>query len=175
MERKVKYSYEFKLQCIEEVLKNNRSIRSVAKENNFTESNLRKWVNIYKHYGKLGLLPKKNQYYSVDFKMKVLKKIKEKSLSLIEACFVFNIPSESVINQWRTNYQKHGRPGLKNKPKGSTTPMTFKRAKKKSNKTLTREEELLLEIESLRCENALLKKFNALVQAEEIKKIKRKP
>ena len=53
--------------------------------------------------------------------------------------------------------------------------MTFKRAKKKSDKPLTREEELLLEIESLRCENALLKKFNALVQAEEIKNLKRKP
>lgn len=53
--------------------------------------------------------------------------------------------------------------------------MTFKRAKKKSNKPLTREEELLLEIESLRCKNALLKKINALVQAEEIKKIKRNP
>nr|WP_294922274.1 transposase [uncultured Flavobacterium sp.] len=174
MERKVKYNYEFKLRCVQEVLKNNRSIRSVAKENNFTESNLRKWVNLYKHYGKQGLLPKMNQYYSIDFKLKVLKKIQEKSLSLIEACFVFNIPSESVITQWRTNYKKHGIAGLEAKPKGKPT-MTFKRAKKKSNKPLTREEELLLEIESLRCENALLKKFNALVQAEEIKKIKRKP
>ncbi|MNU05381.1 hypothetical protein D3C72_2501670 [compost metagenome] len=53
--------------------------------------------------------------------------------------------------------------------------MTIKRAKKKSDKPLTREEELLLEIESLKCENALLKKFNALVQAAEMKNLKRKP
>lgn len=175
MERKVKYNYEFKLRCVQEVLKNNYSIRSVAKENNFTESNLRKWINLYKHYGNEGLLPKMNQYYSIDFKLKVLKKIQKKSLSLIEACFVFNIPSESVIKQWQTNYQKHGVSGLEAKPKGRPITMTFKRAKKKSNKPLTREEELLLEIESLRCENALLKKFNALVQAEEIKNLKRKP
>lgn len=175
MERKVKYNYEFKLRCVEEVLKNNRSIRSAAKENNFTESNLRKWINLYKHYGKEGLLPKKNQRYNADFKLKVLKEIQKKSLSLLEACLVFNIPSESVINQWRTNYHKQGISGLKDKPKGRSAPMTFKRAKKKSAKSLTREEELLLEIESLQCENALLKKFNALIQAEEIKNIKRKP
>tara|TARA_B110000967_G_scaffold150233_1_gene154058 strand:- start:6686 stop:6862 length:177 start_codon:yes stop_codon:yes gene_type:complete len=42
----------------------------------------------------------------------------------------------------------------------------FKRKKRKSDKPLTREEELLQEIESLRCENDLLKKFHALIQAE---------
>ena len=43
----------------------------------------------------------------------------------------------------------------------------FKRKKRKSDKPLTREEELLQEIERLRCENALLKKLQALIQAEE--------
>ena len=42
---------------------------------------------------------------------------------------------------------------------------TFKRKKRKSDKALTREEKLLQEIESLRCENDLLKKFHALIQA----------
>lgn len=47
----------------------------------------------------------------------------------------------------------------------------------KSKKVLTKKEELLLEIERLRCENAYLKKFNALVQEEENKRKKlwRKP
>jgi transposase len=39
---------------------------------------------------------------------------------------------------------------------------------------LTREQELLLELESLRAENALLKKLQALIQAEE-EANKRKP
>jgi transposase len=43
----------------------------------------------------------------------------------------------------------------------------FKRKKRKSDKPLTREEELILENERLRCENALLKKLQALIQAEE--------
>lgn len=92
-----------------------------------------------------------------------------------EACVEFNIPNTSVIIQWQKNYKKLVVLGLKNTPKVRPKSMTFKRARKKSNKPLTREEELLLVIESLRCENALLKKFNALVQAEEIKNIKPKP
>ena len=51
---------------------------------------------------------------------------------------------------------------------------TNKRKAYKSQKPLTREEELLLEIERLRCENAFLKKFNALIQAEEGKLNSRK-
>ena len=50
----------------------------------------------------------------------------------------------------------------------------FKRKKHKSDKPLTREEELLLENEALRCENELLKKLEALIQAE-VKAKKRKP
>ena len=175
MERKVKYNYDFKLGCVNEVLKGNRSIYSVAKENNFDQSNLRKWIAFYRKYGKDGLLVSNNQSYSVDFKQKVLQTIEKKSLSLKEACVEFNITSHSVIIQWQKKYKNQGTFGLERKSKGRPKSMNFKRAKKKTNKPLTREEELLLEIESLRCENALLKKFNALVQAEEIKKIKRKP
>lgn len=175
MERKVKYDEEFKLRCVNEVLKKNRSISSVAKENNFDRSNLRRWISFYNYHGRKGLLPRKNQIYTPDFKLRVLQKIEKKSLSLIEACIEFNIPTVSVIIQWQKKHKAQGPLGLENKPKGRPADMTFKRAKKKSTKPLTREEELLLEIESLRCENALLKKFNALVQAEEIKNLKRKP
>ncbi|MHA3789340.1 transposase [Flavobacterium hauense] len=47
MERKVKYNYEFKLCCIEEVLKHHCSAESVAYEHGFTKSNLRHWIGFY--------------------------------------------------------------------------------------------------------------------------------
>jgi transposase len=175
MERKVKYNYDFKLRCVEEVLKKNRSICSVAKGNDIRTSNLCRWIAFYRKLGKQGLLPRKNQSYSIDFKQNVLEVIKNKSLSLEEACIEFNIPSDSIIIQWQKKYKEQGTLGLELKPKGRPRSMNFKRAQKTTTKPLTREEELLLEIESLRCENALLKKFNALVQAEEIKNTKRKP
>ncbi|WP_415781404.1 transposase, partial [Flavobacterium chungbukense] len=68
MERKIKYNYEFKLLCVNEVLNRHRLVNSVANENNFDESNLRKWVKFYQKYGKEGLLPRKNRIYNVKFK-----------------------------------------------------------------------------------------------------------
>ena len=174
MERKVKYDYEFKFRCVEEVLKLHRTIGSVAAANGFDESNLRKWIGFYKKYGSTGLLPRKNRIYDVDFKLKVLHAIDKEFLSLRQACVKFNIRSEANIIKWQRAYAREGSAGLTNKPRGPE--MNFKRAKKKSDKPLTREEELLKEIESLRAENALLKKFNALIQAEELQQQKkRKP
>jgi transposase len=46
----------------------------------------------------------------------------------------------------------------------------IKRKARKSSKPLTREEELLKENEYLRAENALLKKLQALVQADKKQK-----
>ena len=176
MERKVKYEYEFKLRCIGEVLNKHRSAEAVAKGYGFSESSLRRWINFYLTYGSEGLHPRQNQVYSAPFKLKVLQTVKKKSLSLTEACLSFNIPNASIIVSWQKRFEKLGLLGLEDKPKGRPKSMAYKRAKKKSDKPLTREEELLLEIESLRAENALLKKLQALIQAEEAaQNKKRKP
>jgi len=174
MERKVKYGLEFKLRCVKEVLKKNRSTESVSKELGFNESNLRKWVSFYEKYGVDGLLPRSSQNYDPSFKLKVIRTIEKESLSLKKACVRFNIASESSIINWQRQFVKNGYLGLENKPKGRPSKMIIKRKKRKSDKPLTREEELLLEIESLRAENELLKKFNALVQAEETNLNKRR-
>ncbi len=117
--------------------------------------------------------------------MEVLNTIAQEYLSLREVCLKFNIPSESVIIKWQRDFSTFGIEVLHPKPKGRPKSMNnFKRKKRKSDtlakgeqsvaKPLTREEELLQEIESLRCENALLKKLQALIQAEE-EANKRKP
>jgi len=176
MERKVKYDYEFKLRCVEEVLKRNLSTTSVARSNKISRFNLRLWISFYQSRGIESLKPKTSQQYPAEFKLNVIETISKNKLSLLEACVQFNIPTASTIILWQGKFDKFGKTGLESKPKGRPKSMQFKRAKKKPNKPLTREEELLLEIESLRAENELLKKFNALVQAEEAKlKRKQKP
>ena len=175
MERKVKYTFEFKLECVKLVLEKHYSCELVSNEKGLSESNIRKWVGFYNAYGKIGLLPRKNQSYTVDFKLSVLKSIAVKSLSLREASVAFNIPYAAIIVKWKKDFANFGVNGLKPKPRGRPKSMSnFKRKKRKSNKALTREEELLLENESLRCELDLLKKLQALIQAEE-QAIKRKP
>ena len=98
MERKAKYSYEFKLQCVAEVLKNHRSLNSVAISKGLSESILsRRWISFYRKFGNDGLLPRKNQKYSPDLKLKVLQTLNKDTLSLNLACLKFNIPSDSII------------------------------------------------------------------------------
>ena len=100
MYKRGKYDYEFRLQCVEAVLKGNCSVKAVAKAKGIEHSNLRLWVGFYQAYGKKGLEPRAKRYYEVSFKLKVLKAIDNKPLPLREACVRFNIPSESVIENF---------------------------------------------------------------------------
>jgi transposase len=168
MERKVKYDYAFKLECVKLIIEQSHSCESASAQKGVHESIIRKWLMFYNAYGLDGLLPRKNRDYSIDFKLKVLKTISEQNLSLHQAYVKFNIPTRSIIAKWQRDFANFGVKGLESKPKGRTKSMdNFKRKKRKSDKPLTREEELLIENEALRCENALLKKLQALIQAEE--------
>jgi transposase len=80
MKKNVKYNYEFKLRCVEEVLRKHRSVNSVAYENSVASSNPNRWIKIYIEFRNEGLLQRqKNRSYSVNFKLKVLQAIENKS------------------------------------------------------------------------------------------------
>lgn len=166
MERKKKYDYAFKLECVELVLKKHYSDGYVSRLKQIPRWNIRKWVSFYNTYGEIGLLPKINQSYSAAFKLKVLKNIEKESLSLMQAGIRFNIPNIAIILKWKKDFANFGVEGLQPKQRGRPVSMSDQKGKKsKSNKPLTREEELLKENERLRCENELLKKLQALIQA----------
>jgi transposase len=172
MNKRTKYDYKFRLQCVEAIVKNNRPARVVASEKGIVFSNLRLWLGFYRQYGKDGLKGRKYQYYDVSFKLKVIQTIEKELLSLREACIRFNVPSESTIVSWKRVFEAEGILGFNNKPKGRPPKMKppIKRKARKSSKPLTREQELLEELEYLRAENALLKKLQALVQADKKQK-----
>jgi transposase len=92
MERKVKYDYAFKLECVSLVINEHYSCESASHKKGISESNIRKWVSFYRAYGKAGLLARKNRVYSIDFKQEVVRSIAIESLSLREARLQFNIP-----------------------------------------------------------------------------------
>ncbi len=163
MSRKVKYDLAFKLRCVKDVLEKHRSIVEVSRRKSFHKDLLRKWLQDYEIGGSKGLEPKvSNRTYSPSFKLKVLKTIEREHLSLKSARLRFHIPSDSIIINWQKNFSTFGINGLQSKPKGR--PITMNR---KPKAPLTRLEELELENERLRCENAFLKKLRALIQAEE--------
>lgn len=166
MNKRKKYNYAFRLRCVEAVMKDKRSVKSVAKERGFDESNLRLWIGFYQKYGRSGLVSQGRQDFDASFKLKVLEAVNTEYLSLREACVRFNIRSESTIINWRKAYGSKGLQGLIAKPKGRPKEMKLpiKRKPRKSAEPLTREEELLRENEYLRAENELLKKLQALAQ-----------
>ncbi|MBA4851547.1 transposase [Emticicia sp. BO119] len=166
MSKRNKYNYEFRLQCVELVLKEHRSIISVATEKGFNPSNLRLWIMFYKQYGQSGLQQRTKQCYEVSFKLKVLETINKECLSLLTACVRFNIPTESVIIGWQREYESKGLSGLLAQPKGGSKKMQhpIKRKSRKSSAPLTDYQKLLLENERLKAENELLKKLQALTQ-----------
>jgi len=176
MERKVKYDLALKQKCVKLVEEQHQSPSSVSQEYGMNVSQLRRWRQNYRELGVKGLISTKNKTYTAEFKLKVIRTIERLGLSLSEAKFKFNIPELSIIIRWQRNYAKFGLDGLKPKRKGRPPKdmSTYKRKTRKSNTPLTREEELLIENENLRCEVAFLKKYNALIQAQEEAKQKQK-
>lgn len=79
----------------------------------------------------------------------------------------FNIPDLAIIVKWKRDFANFGLKGLQPKTRGRPKSMSdFKRKKRKSDKPLTRKEELLLENEALRCELDILKKLQAEEKAK---------
>ncbi len=66
---------------------------------------------------KLVYLPRNNNY-SLDFKLKVIKTIQRESLSLRDVSLKFNIPDLAIIVKWKRDFANFGLEGLKPKPKG---------------------------------------------------------
>lgn len=176
MERKVKYDVAFKLKCVLLVDQKNQSATVVSQRYGISLSQLNRWRENYRERGIKGLISTKNKTYTAKFKLKVIRTIERLGLSLSEAKFKFNIPEPSIIIAWQRKFATFGLDGLLPKRKGRPPKdmSTIKRKPRTSNKPLTREEELLIENEKLRCENAFLKKYNALIQAQEEAEAKQK-
>ena len=169
MERKETYDLSFKLKCVKLVEEKSYSTSTVSQKYGINKKRLDRWLLNYRRLGLNGLISTQNRSYTTEFKLQVIQTIKRESLSLRDAKFKFKIPNESVIVQWQKSFATFGLDGLIPKQKGrpAKAMSTYKRKPRKSNKPLTREEELLIENEKLRCENAFLKKYNALVQAQQ--------
>lgn len=94
-------------------LKKHYSFGHVSKLKGPDRSIIWNWFNFYKTNGKVGLLPRQNQSYSIDFKLKILNSISSNSLSLWETCLEFNIPDAAIIVKWKNDFANFGVEGLK--------------------------------------------------------------
>ncbi len=115
----------------------------------------------------------KNNHYSDEFKLVVVRAVISDRLTMREAAARFNLSAEILVRRWLDVYNdagaegllnmQCGRPGQMTKPK-NIPPLTDKELEKLSP------EELRAELRYLRAENAYLKKLKALVQSEKMAK-----
>lgn len=169
MSRKIKYSKAFKVKAVEGVLKEHKGVNMLSNQLGINRSDLKKWISYYKEYGAAGLTPKtNNSSYTSEFKLQVVRSIENKGLSYRAASLKYNIPGNSTVRKWYLTYLSSGVPGLQEDRRGKSQFMR-KKTKKPTKKSLSREEELLQENESLKAELALLKKLHALAQAKKKK------
>lgn len=162
-----KYKEQFKLSVIKDYLAGVGGFRAVSQRHGVDESTVRKWVAAYRQHRERGI-QKKFTHYDAQFKLSVLRHMRDKGLSHRETTAVFNIRSLASIGIWERQYYAGGIDALAPRPRGRPkkmpdTPVTPPLAA--TDQTRTREQ-LLEEIDYLRMENAYLKKLEALVQAD---------
>jgi transposase len=162
-----KHNEQFKLSVIKDYLAKGGGSRAVARRHDVDESTVRKWVAAYRQHGERGI-EKKFTHYDAQFKLSVLRHIREKGLSHREAAAVFNIRNPPSIGVWERQYYAGGIEALASRRSGRPKKMPDIPISPESvatDQARTREQ-LLEEINYLRMENAYLKKLEALVQAD---------
>ena len=159
MVKKSKYNYEQQLKAVLSVVEDYRSIQSVALKIGASKQGVRRWVALYKQFGKDGLTIK-NSKYSLEFKLSVIRYMEKYKLSYFKTAVIFGIPCDSVLQKWKRKYDEQGELCFIQKNLCRNKYMSFKKTKI-NEKT---KEELVEELYHLQVENAYLKKLQALVQ-----------
>jgi transposase len=157
------YDERFKLLIVQQCLREDTSLREVARQHGLDESCVRQWRDSYRQQGALGLR-RKYIHRSAAFKLMVLERMWQDGLSRRQASALFDIREQGAIGRWEKQYHSGGPSALTPKRKGRR-PMTNKPPSSPPTPDAERpHEELLKELAYLRAENAYLKKLDALTQ-----------
>jgi len=162
MNKKSKYSYEQRLKAVLSVVEDYRSMQSVAAKIGASKQEVRRWVFLYKQFGKDGLTIK-NGKYSLEFKLSVIRHMEENKLSYFKTAVIFGIPCDSVLQKWKRKYDEQGEICFIQKNLCRKKYMSSKKIKLNEKNERTKED-MEGELLRLQVENAYLKKLQALVQ-----------
>jgi transposase len=164
MSRKRKFSDLQRLEAVLDVLEKGFSLCEVARRIGTDHKTVRRWVAFYEQYGAKGLGPFKKINYSGDYKLSVIRCMRENNLSLFEASVKFGIPNESVVFAWDRLYESEGASALYRDNRGKMKKPHKNKQSTRAKSVKSTEDKLLEELEYLRAENAYLKKLRALVE-----------
>jgi transposase len=169
----MKHTEQFKLAVVEHYLGGTDGYKAVARHHGIAYSLVARWVAFYRHHGADGLTARPRPRYSAEFKLSVLQHMWDNNWSYAETAAHFNIRAQGCVGIWERSFSEGGE--AVPIPIAQRTPTTM--PDPQINHALSTEavpddetrprEELLVELNYLRMENAYLKKLEALVQAKQ--------
>lgn len=164
-----KHDESLKLEIVQAYLAGPSGCKALAKQYEVAPSSVRRWIAGYQQHGARAL-SKKFDHYSQEFKLRVLREIKQQELSQAEAAARFDVRGVGAIAIWQRQYDEGGPEALKPKPRGRppktmSIPKPPKAAPPPADDASALEK-LRKENEYLRAEVAYLKKLEALVRAK---------
>jgi len=105
------------------------------------ESQIRRWVNNYKHFGDEGLMrSRNNRAYSVEFKLEAITRYETSECSYRQLALELGLTNPSMIVNWRRQYREKGIEGLLPHKRGR--PVTKKNDHNQPPKTVKKSESI---------------------------------
>lgn len=183
-----KYSLIFKLKVVTAYLNGEGGYEYLTKKYGVkTTSQVRRWISVFKEFGKDGLCRKRNNTrYTSEFKLAVVESYLTSELSYRQIALQYGLNNPSLIARWKSDFMKYGTNAFVERPKGRIPTMsrTDEKAKitthtksrnQKKKKELTPEQARILELEKqlryAQIENAYLKELRRL-RLEDARKMK---
>ena len=164
-----KHSTQFKLDVVQQCLRGEAGVQTIARQRGLDQAMVRYWLNLFQLHGQAGL-NKKFTHYPAERRLQVLEHMWSNQLSYRQTAAVFNIRSPSCIPVWERCYHSGGidalMPRQRGRPQKMSIPQLPQPVSHVDDETRSREE-LLAEVNFLRMENAYLKKLKALVQQQQ--------
>ncbi|MBA0034627.1 IS3 family transposase [Pantoea sp. BIGb0393] len=155
----MKHPFSVRLAAVTEYLSGKSTLAETALQFNVGQTPLRRWVRALKHQGEEGLVPRRPRIYPPEFRLSVVRYVLDNRCSSADAAAHFGIPNETVIQNWLRKYRAGGSVALT--PSRTGPAMMKKSAPDDKPLTEMTHKELLKELEYLRAENAVLKKFES--------------
>ncbi len=163
-----KYTVKAKLSAVQDYCAGKAGLRDVAHRHEVDFSSLRQWVAAYQVHGTAALEVKKVRHYSAEFRMSVLKRMREEQLSYRQVAALFDIRKFNIVGDWQRRYDEGGENSLLSQPRRTGSTKKMPKPPEPAQPLLPDEsrsrDELIAELNQLRLENDYLKKLDALVQ-----------
>jgi transposase len=165
-----RYTDQQKLDAVKAYRQGAGGLRAIAEAHGVGFDSLRAWVAAYDAHGPSGMTAKRKINYGLEFKLDVLRRMREDGLSSRQAAALFNIRRLDQVAEWSRLYAVHGAAALQPGWKQQQTKMSKSPRQRDDQEAVPDDqrsrEELLRDLQRLRAENAYLKKVQALARTK---------